>query len=73
MSVALPKAPAMDRESLRDAIREEYQEVAREPGKGFHFHTGRRLAAILGYDESLFAGLIAAAIYLFLSTYICSL
>ena len=68
MSVALPKAPAVDRESLRDAIREEYQEVAREPGKGFHFHTGRRLAAILGYDESLFAGVPEKSIESFAGT-----
>ena len=68
MSVALPKAPAVDRESLRDAIREEYREVAREPGKGFHFHTGRRLAAILGYDESLFAGVPEKSIESFAGT-----
>jgi len=68
MTVALPKAPAVDRESLRDAIREEYKEVAREPGKGFHFHTGRRLAAILGYDESLFAGVPETSIESFAGT-----
>lgn len=68
MSVTLPKAPAVDRETLRDAIREEYQEVAREPGKGFHFHTGRRLAAILGYDESVLEGVPDAAIESFAGT-----
>jgi len=68
MSTALPKAPAVDRESLRDAIREEYQEVAKEPGKGFHFHTGRRLASILGYDESLFAGVPEKSIESFAGT-----
>lgn len=68
MSVALPKAPAVDREILRNAIREEYQEVAREPGKGFHFHTGRRLAAILGYDESLLAGVPEKSIESFAGT-----
>ncbi len=68
MTVALPKAPAVDRESLRAAIREEYQEVAREPGKGFHFHTGRRLAAILGYDESLFEGVPETSIESFAGT-----
>lgn len=31
MAVTLPKAPAVDRDTLRNAIREEYQEVAREP------------------------------------------
>ena len=68
MTVALPKAPAVDRESLRDAIREEYKEVAREPGKGFHFHTGHRLAAILGYDESLFEGIPETSIESFAGT-----
>jgi SAM-dependent methyltransferase len=68
MTIALPKAPAVDRETLRDAIREEYKEVAREPGKGFHFHTGRRLAAILGYDESLFAEVPESSIESFAGT-----
>jgi len=35
---------------LRDAVRAEYAEVATNPSKGFHFHTGRPLAAMLGYD-----------------------
>jgi SAM-dependent methyltransferase len=34
---------------LRTAIQEEYAEVAACPRKGFHFHTGRFLAARLGY------------------------
>lgn len=41
--------PALD--LLRHAIREEYAAVATDPGRGFHFHTGRHLAALLGYDE----------------------
>lgn len=41
----------LDVEELRSAIREEYALVANEPERGFHFHTGRRLASILGYDE----------------------
>jgi SAM-dependent methyltransferase len=53
MTPSLPKAPAVDRETLRDAIQEEYRVVAREPDRGFHFHTGRRLAALLGYDQAL--------------------
>lgn len=36
---------------LRDAIREEYALVAADPDRGFHFHTGRRLAGILGYED----------------------
>ncbi len=39
----------IDREVLREAIRHEYAEVATQPSKGFHFHTGRPLAERLGY------------------------
>lgn len=39
-------------EILRCEIRREYAVVATEPQKGFHFHTGRRLAEILGYDAA---------------------
>src|SRR3990170_7377585 len=41
--------PAVDIEALRASIRAEYAAVASEPDRGFHFHTGYRLAAILGY------------------------
>jgi len=39
----------LDLDLLRTAIRDEYAQVAATPGKGFHFHTGRPLAAMLGY------------------------
>lgn len=42
----------LDREELRHAIQEEYEDVALNPEKGFHFHTGRRLAGMLGYAET---------------------
>ncbi len=43
-------APAkVDREVLRTQIAAKYTEVALDPEKGFHFHTGRPLAAMLGY------------------------
>lgn len=42
----------LDRGELRHAIQEEYEEVALNPEKGFHFHTGRRLARMLEYDDS---------------------
>lgn len=42
----------LDVEGLRRAIREEYETVAAEPERGFHFHTGRPLARILGYDDA---------------------
>jgi len=41
----------LDVEGLREAIRDEYAQVATNPEQGFHFHTGRRLAGILGYDD----------------------
>jgi arsenite methyltransferase len=45
--------PMVDLDMLRCEIRNEYAEVAKHPEAGFHFHTGRPLARILGYDESL--------------------
>ena len=47
--------PRVDAEQLRDAIRAEYAEVAETPDKGFHFHTGRHLAELLGYAPELYA------------------
>ncbi|MDQ3780060.1 MAG: methyltransferase domain-containing protein [Chloroflexota bacterium] len=41
----------LDGVQLRTAIQEEYTEVAADPEKGFHFHTGRQLAARLGYPS----------------------
>ncbi len=68
MTLSLPRAPAVDRETLRDAIREEYRAVAREPDRGFHFHTGRRLAGILGYDDELLEGVPEESIASFAGT-----
>src|SRR5688572_21983944 len=42
----------LDVELLRAAIQEEYSLVATEPHRGFHFHTGRPLARLLGYDAA---------------------
>ena len=39
-------------QKLRSAIQAEYAEVATTPDKGFHFHTGRPLARMLGYEEA---------------------
>lgn len=43
--------PKVNIEVLRSAISTEYRDVALNPQKGFHFHTGRPLAKILGYDD----------------------
>jgi len=45
-------AANVDRERLRRGISDKYTEVAREPEKGFHFHTGRPLAKMLGYADA---------------------
>ncbi len=39
-------------EDLRCAIKREYTEVATHPEKGFHFHTGHKLARMLEYPET---------------------
>lgn len=49
-------------ETLRCAIRREYAEVATNPSKGFHFHTGRPLARLLGYSEALLDGIPEEAV-----------
>lgn len=39
--------------ALRDEVKKKYREVALDPGGEHHFHTGRPLAARLGYDKSI--------------------
>ena len=58
----------LDIGSLREAIRAEYAEVAEHPDQGFHFHTGRTLAALLGYRDAWLAGLPEAALESFAGT-----
>ena len=40
----------VDVEELRAQVRDKYREVATDPQRSFHFHTGRPLAARLGYE-----------------------
>ena len=40
-------------DTLRAEVKDEYAVVAEAPEKGFHFHTGRRLAVMLDYDDEL--------------------
>lgn len=49
-------------EELRESIREEYSAVANEPERGFHFHTGHKLAGILGYQDEWLDKLPSSAI-----------
>jgi SAM-dependent methyltransferase len=67
MSQAI-KVPDVDVESLRNEVRSEYAEVAANPQRGFHFHTGRPLAKMLGYDEALLQGLPEGAVESFAGT-----
>jgi arsenite methyltransferase len=55
-------------ESLRTAIQEEYELVALEPERGFHFHTGRPLAKLLDYADEWLQGLPETAIESFAGT-----
>jgi SAM-dependent methyltransferase len=40
----------VDTDQLRAEVRDKYREVALAPAAEHHFHTGRRLAALLGYE-----------------------
>ncbi len=42
----------VDPETLRDQVRDKYREVAVDPHRSFHFHTGRPLAARLEYEQA---------------------
>ncbi len=44
-------------DALRQAIREEYSVVAGHPEQGFHFHTGRPLTRLLGYEDAWLEGI----------------
>jgi arsenite methyltransferase len=52
MGTQVPSAKSLDIMQLREAIRDEYDVVAREPERGFHFHTGRPLAHLLQYEDA---------------------
>ena len=52
----MPETP-VDPDLLRAEVRAKYRDVAEHPDAEHHFHTGRRLAALLGYDMDVVAGL----------------
>jgi arsenite methyltransferase len=53
---------------LRSAIQEEYACVATTPEVGFHFHTGRPLANLLGYAQDWLDGIPEISIESFAGT-----
>jgi len=55
-------------EALRVAIQEEYGAVALNPQQGFHFHTGRPLAQMLGYRDAWLEGIPETSIESFAGT-----
>jgi SAM-dependent methyltransferase len=62
------KAANVDRDELRTEIKAKYTEVALEPEKGFHFHTGRPLTRMLGYTSTDVDRLPASAVDSFAGT-----
>src|SRR5258708_33590914 len=68
MRDSLQAEPSLDLGRLRQAIQEEYAAVARDPGRGYHFHTGRPLARILGYHDDWLEGLPEGSIASFAGT-----
>jgi arsenite methyltransferase len=52
----------LDVNQLRSAIQSEYESLALKPEQGFHFHTGRKLAGMLGYQDDWLEGVPEKAI-----------
>ena len=51
----LQEIPNLSLDELREEVKKEYADVAQNPDKGYHFHTGREAAARLGYDETIYS------------------
>ena len=62
------ESPAIDLNSLRKAIQDEYALVADEPQHGFHFLVGRPLAQLLGYIGDWLEGIPEPTIASFAGT-----
>jgi arsenite methyltransferase len=71
-SAALPRVAhaieGLDVGTLQRAIQDEYSLVANDPERGFHFHTGRRLAAMLEYEDAWLDGIPEGTIASFAGT-----
>jgi arsenite methyltransferase len=53
---------AVNASSLREQVKKKYRDVANDPNAEYHFHTGRRLAQRLGYDQATVDALPDAAV-----------
>jgi SAM-dependent methyltransferase len=58
----MTNALIVDTDQLRAEVRDKYREVALAPDAEHHFHTGRRLAALLDYDMAIVDSLPARAV-----------
>jgi arsenite methyltransferase len=56
---------AVDVDTLRCQISDKYTEVAKTPEKGFHFHTGKPLALMVGYREEVIDSLPSGTVLSF--------
>ena len=50
--MTMPNELLVDVDTLRTQVRDKYRDVALDPHGAHHFHTGRPLAARLGYDQA---------------------
>ena len=50
--MTMPHEILVDVDTLRTQVRDKYRDVALDPHGAHHFHTGRPLAARLGYDQA---------------------
>ena len=64
----LQAVPGVSADQLRDAVKSEYANVAIDPDRGYHFHTGRDAADRLSYDPALYAQVPEASIASFAGT-----
>jgi SAM-dependent methyltransferase len=64
----LRNAPTLSVAVLRDEIQKEYANVALDPHRGYHFHTGRDAAERIGYDRSHYAALPEGSVDSFAGT-----
>jgi SAM-dependent methyltransferase len=59
---------SVDRDELRRRVAAKYRDVAQNQELGFHFHTGRPLARMLGYPEQVIDALPAGTVESFAGT-----
>jgi len=62
MTVDSEYSVSVDIGALREEVKSKYREVAVDPHREYHFHTGRYLAKHLGYDDAFVAVLPDVAV-----------